>query len=416
MKSLMDNYMYFYDTSSILNGNYPEENDYISSTVLRELENIKTSGDKKSEDVKHAARKAARYFLENGTKFTVSHLSEKQWKKISRKYSFLDTPDNKIIAELLSLKEEGAEPIFCTNDVCLYLLANQFNIKTHYTAANEKKGGIYYGYREYEVNDRMLESIYSNSSINCYQLGVNEYAILKQGKEIIDVIRWDGKTTSTLNYKDIKNQFMGLVQPKDIYQKIGFDLLQNRSVPVKLIQGRPGSGKDFVMTAHALDLVLSRKKQKIVFIRNLIDLKDAPQIGYLQGSLEEKIGWGTDCIKDIVGGEDGYNWLLEQNAIEQINLGFIRGRSLGPDYIIYVTEAQNLTESAMQSIISRAAEGTEVWINADLKQIDKKIFQTNNGVVSLQQNLAGSPLFGAVYFPNSHRSKVAELSGLLTSL
>lgn len=411
------NTIYFYDTSSILNGNYPTRNDYVSATVLRELENIKTSGERKSEDVKHAARKAARYFLEHSADINVFAMTEKDWQKLAKQHSFIDTGDNRILAEVLLLKRQNPtkEVVLHTNDICLYLLGNQYNIQVHYGAANEKKGGVYLGYKEYQTNNDKLAWLYAHPETNVYGLLINEYVILKQGEEVVDILRWDGEKNVPLKYKDINNKFMEPVRPKDIYQKIAFDLLQNRDIPVKLIQGRPGSGKDYVMTSAALELVLSHKKQKIIFIRNLIDLKDAPQVGYLQGSLEEKIGWGTDCIRDIVGGEEGYNWLEENNAIEQINLGFIRGRSLGPDYILYITEAQNLTESAMQSIISRAAEGTEVWINADLKQIDKKVFQTNNGVVSLQQNLAGNPLFGAVYFPNSHRSKVAELSGLLTS-
>ena len=35
--------------------------------------------------------------------------------------------------------------------------------------------------------------------------------------------------------------------------------------------------------------------------------------------------------------------------------------------------------------------------------------------ICLQQNLKGNKLFGTVYLPNTHRSEVAELAGLLTS-
>jgi hypothetical protein len=36
---------------------------------------------------------------------------------------------------------------------------------------------------------------------------------------------------------------------------MAFDLLQNPEIPVKLLTGVPGSGKDFLMFLHAWDLV-----------------------------------------------------------------------------------------------------------------------------------------------------------------
>lgn len=407
---------YFYDTSSILNGNFPTCNDFISSTVLRELENIKNAGNNKSEEIKHRARIAARYLIEHKDEVNIFMLSNKQWISISKNESFIDTPDNRILAELLTLKKTYPDICLHSNDICLLLLAKKFNIQIHHAAANEKKGGIYYGYKEFDDSDfSIYNAIIEHPENNILKLYTNEYCILKN-KEKDNIFKWNGYNYSTITEKNISNKFLGSnIAAKDIYQKIGIDLLRNKEIPVKLIQGKPGSGKDFIMTSVALELVMSRKKEKIVFIRNLIDLKDAPQIGYLQGSLDDKITWGADCIKDIVGGQEGYDYLVNDGIIEQVNLGFIRGRNFGPNYIIYVTEGQNLTESAVQSILSRAAEGTEVWINADLKQIDKRVFEQNNGVLSLQQNLMGNPLFGAAFFPNTHRSKVAELSGLLTS-
>jgi rRNA maturation endonuclease Nob1 len=58
----------FFDTSALLNGNFPEEFDYVSSTVLRELENIKNAGKKKSSSVKQMARKVARELLTRSPK------------------------------------------------------------------------------------------------------------------------------------------------------------------------------------------------------------------------------------------------------------------------------------------------------------------------------------------------------------
>ena len=47
------------------------------------------------------------------------------------------------------------------------------------------------------------------------------------------------------------------------------------------------------MFLHAWDLVQKGKKDKIIFIRNLVPFKDAPEIGFLEGSLQKKIEWGS---------------------------------------------------------------------------------------------------------------------------
>jgi len=43
----------------------------------------------------------------------------------------------------------------------------------------------------------------------------------------------------------------------------------------------------------------------------------------------------------------------------------IRGRSFD-NAIIYVSEGQNLTTNVLRSIITRAGEKTEVWLNGDI--------------------------------------------------
>ena len=403
----------FYDTSALLNGNYPTEKDWVSATVLRELENIKIAGDRKNDETKKAARKVARFLLNNPPRVHV--LSEKQWKKVKSKYSFTDTGDNHIIAELLELKYSYPEIELQTSDVCLYLLAQQFGINSHFAAINEDKGGLYTGYIDMEFSEADLDKIYSDTTYNPCNLLCNQYLIMRLDNEIVDVKRWNGTELLPIDCKDINNKFMDVVRPRDVYQKMAMDLLERDEVPVKLIHGVAGSGKDYLSTAVALDKVFRREINKIYFIRNLIDLKDAPQVGYLAGSLEEKISWGLGPIYDILGGEEGFRWVEEQGVIEQLNYGFLSGRSLGPRAILYTTEQQNTTESMVQSLISRAGEESQLFLNADMKQIDKNSFKERNGVVSLQQNLKGHHLFGAVYLPTTQRSEVAELAGLLSS-
>jgi len=90
------------------------------------------------------------------------------------------------------------------------------------------------------------------------------------------------------------------------------------------------------MFLHAWDLIQKGKKDKIIFIRNLVPFKDAPEIGFLQGSLQEKISWGLGPIESILG-EEGLTLAQQAGQIEAVNLGFIRGCSWN-NTILYVSE------------------------------------------------------------------------------
>ena len=192
-----------------------------------------------------------------------------------------------------------------------------------------------------------------------------------------------------------------------------FDLLQNPNIPIKLITGVYGSGKDYCALIHALNLIEKGKKNKLVFVRNLIDLKDTPQIGFLPNDIEQKIGWGLGPIRDILGGDEALEIFTSQNQIEAVNLGFCRGRSW-ENSIIYVTEGQNLTSSQIKLLISRLGEGSEIIINGDYHgQVDKEIFEKDNGIKAMQNKLVGQTMFGCIDLIKTERSKVAELASLL---
>ena len=72
-----------------------------------------------------------------------------------------------------------------------------------------------------------------------------------------------------------------------------------------------------------------------------------------------------------------------------------------------------MTTEITKLILGRVGEGSELWINADNRQTDKKVFERDNGVRKLVDKLTGHPLFGYVYMPLTERSDVANLANLL---
>lgn len=402
----------FLDTSALLHQNIPSDASYyISPLTLTELEKIKTS--RESEDIKYRARETVRRIL-GSSNITVVMQDQKKIDKLLKKHNFLsDINDHRILcaAELLAI-ELGTDVIFMTNDAMQYLFALRM---PHLLAARPaEKPSIeeWAGWGRYYPNEKEMALLYSDPQMNILKCKTNEYAEIYEGQELKDVLFWDGSIYRPLKYKEIRNEFMNTtVKPLNIEQKMAFDLLQNPDIPVKLFTGVPGSGKDYLMFLHAWDLIKRGKKDKIIFIRNLVPFKDAPEIGFLEGSLQKKIEWGLGPIASILG-EEGLTMAEQRGDIEAVNLGFIRGMSWD-NVILYVSEGQNITGGGYKLLVSRCGKGSELWINGDTLQTDGKKFDSNNGIERMLNTWSGNKLFGTVKMLKTERSQVAELASLL---
>jgi len=75
-----------------------------------------------------------------------------------------------------------------------------------------------------------------------------------------------------------------------------------------------------------------------VYIRPNVTVANVPDIGYLKGSLEEKLEWTLAPLYDKVGGRDGVEMLIDRSQLEMVPLLHIRGRSF-ENSLIYVCEA-----------------------------------------------------------------------------
>ena len=407
------------DTSALLHQNGlldPQIRIAISSITLQELEHIKNN-DKEDNQTKFKARAIVREIL-TSDRFEVILTDNKKIDKMLKKYPFLsDINDHRILcaAELYAI-EKGYSIIFITSDSLQYLFAAEMpHLDAVYpmgTELSEKNDEEWAGWGKYYPNEEDMALLYSDPKMNILKCKTNEFAKIYEGTELKDILFWDGHEYRPLHYKEIKNDFLGqTIKPLNIEQKMAFDLLQNPNIPVKLFTGVPGSGKDYLMFLHAWDLVQKGKKDKIIFIRNLVPFKDAPEIGFLEGSLQRKIEWGLGPIASILG-EEGLKMAQEGGQIEAVNLGFIRGMRWD-NVIVYVSEGQNITGGGYKLLVSRCGKNSELWINGDTLQTDGKKFETNNGIERLLNSLKGNKLFGTVKMLKTERSEIAELASII---
>lgn len=278
----------------------------------------------------------------------------------------------------------------------------------------------YTGYIEVQLADDALAKLYSNHNSDfkqelCRNLNLkeNQYLIVKDWCEnISNLFCYQNGTLRPVSYKTFSNMYVKEVKPRNVHQQLAIDLLNDRNVPVKVLRGVYGSGKDYLMWHKALQLVNDGEFRKIIYIRPNVTLAGVPDIGHLKGDLTDKLGWTLGPLFDKVGGEEGVQTLICNDELEMMPLLFIRGRSFD-NSIIYVSEGQNINSEVAKVIISRIGEGSELWINADTHQTDNKIYDKDNGILKMLDRLSGQQLFGAIYLPKTERSAVAELATLL---
>lgn len=271
----------------------------------------------------------------------------------------------------------------------------------------------YKGYEILKLSEEEMADFYqAKDSENDLALLENEFLLLanKQGKIIDNFIKQDKIIRST-TYDTIQNDWSGTIKPRNIYQRLAINLLNDPTIPVKVLTGVYGSAKTFFMINAALQCLESGNKDKIIFVRNGLSPKGVPDIGHLPGSaLDKTVVWAMP-IADHVGGEDGLLNLIESKKLEVLPLNYIRGRDL-KNAIIFSDESENLTPKLIQLLLGRVGENSELWIAGDYRQSDlKKNF--SEGLTFMIERLKGNRLFGCVDLPITERSKVAELSNLL---
>lgn len=397
----------------------------ILSHVIRELENHKKKG---NGDLAYRARIATRWIEQKVKSESITiDLHDYTWDG-SDEYEN-QYVDNKIISACI---ENGYGLI--TSDIILKFKAVAYDIELINVDDNEDLGSKgYTGVKELyldldnsQEDNELLAKVFTNLSENVFELKVNEYLLLwnknkpvydefdqLKGYELIKncAYRWNGSELEGLKFQNVESNTMGMIKPRNVKQQLLFDLLQNKSIKVKAAFGKYGTGKDYTMLSHAMNLIEKGKFDKIVFVRNNIELEDSEPIGFRKGDNFDKLSEMAAPIFDHVGGIDGLRLLVEAGIVELQHLGTIRGRDI-KNAIIYVTEVQNNTKNHLKLLLGRVGEGSELWINGDIKQIDRASFLSKNAIAALSP-LYGHKLYGQVVLDKTERSKTAELAELI---
>ena len=385
----------------------------ISPITLQELEQIKSNSD--NDQLRYTAREAVRAIL-TSNQFEVVMGNNHKVDKMLKKYPHLSNiNDHRILceAELYAI-ENDIQLIFLTSDALQYLFASQMpHLDAAYPMGTEmanKREEEWSGWGKYYPSESEMTMLYADPKINTLKCKVNEFAEIYEGSTLKDILVWTGHEYRKIKYKEFTAPTGERIVPRNVEQKMYLDLLQNDSVPIKLCIGRFGTGKSMFAETWAAYQLQMGKYDKIIFVKNNLDVKGAGKLGILPGDeIDKQYPWLRQ-IEDHLGTQL-FEQYLNEGRLEPAHLSTLRGRDL-KHCLILVDEAENLLTTNIQLLLGRVAEGSQIIFCADVKQCDYKDMKMS-GIPKLIEGLMGNPLFGMVKLIKSERSAIAACADCL---
>ena len=336
----------------------------------------------------------------------------------------LSVPDNQIIATALTIKSEykRKKVIVVSQDINMRVKCDSLGLLCEDYIAHDtvdNKDEVFTGLTKYLVDEQVVDSFYAGEKIYAdkdeIKLYPNQYVML--------VSNSNDKKTALARFFSYNDPLMKMYNTDTVWgidarnkeQTFALDLLMDPDVEVVSLIGQAGSGKTLLAVAAGLEQVLGEESEykKLIVSRPIQPLGN--DIGYLPGTLEEKMDPWLMPIKDnlefLMGNDrDTVKMYFEQGIIEIEAITYIRGRSITNAFII-IDEAQNLTRHELKTILTRVGEGTKIILTGDIEQIDNiYIDETSNGLTYAVEKFKEHDISGHITLQKGERSKVATLA------
>ncbi len=357
--------------------------------------------------------------------------------------------DNNILAVALEQLRSGLiadQPpvVLVTKDTNLRIKADAVGLTAQdYTTDKVDIADLYAGVSELTASATAMDSLKSDGGIALAVLPSAAASELQanEGVTLVDeaqpnhtlLARFDSQGKRLVPLQRSTRARLGKVAARNREQTFALDLLLDPSVQLLTLVGKAGTGKTLLALAAGLHQVADEQLyERLLVTRPVISL--GKEIGFLPGSLEEKMGpWMQPIIDNLdflLGNspeEEGRsgpanraganraprsNWtdLKGMGLLEVEAISYIRGRSIPRQYMV-VDEAQNLTPHEVKTIVTRVGEGTKIVFTGDPYQIDNPYVDAeSNGLTWLVERFKGQPLAGHITLIRGERSELAELA------
>lgn len=338
----------------------------------------------------------------------------------------LDDSDNQIIATALSEQESAPKSrkvVVVSRDINMRVKCDALGLLTEdYNAEQvvDHAEGLYTGRAEILVDEQDVDGFYAGDEIwidpEKHTLCPNQFVMLisNSNDKKTALARFDNYS-SPLQKIVKSNKKIWNTEPRNKEQQFAFDLLLDPSVPVVSLVGKAGSGKTLLALAAGLEQTFGQGAlyKKIVVTKPVEPV--GKDIGFLPGSMEEKmLPWLApiqDNLQFLMGDDKATLELyMDKGQIEVEAMTFIRGRSISNAFIV-IDEVQNMTQHEIKTILTRVGENTKIVLTGDIEQIDNVyIDATNNGLSYVVERLKNENITGHVTLLKGERSKVATIA------
>jgi len=351
------------------------------------------------------------------------------------------TNDSTILAVAVNLREEGENVVLLSNDMPMRLHASlELDLEAfeYSSTRNLKKpfqGRFVIDVKNEDVDAFGLYSDGVDAELEAYVLAnlpedapstsFVEFTI--QGEPAKAAVLVSNKKITKVGHKKKAMKVTG----KTIEQNVLLELLtaSPEELPVVSVGGGAGTGKTLLTIAAALSELKAGTYEKIMIFRSLHELGQGQEMGFLPGSVDEKMGPWAGAVFDAIDTLGRLEKPLPKNAtqaarekqkeeskkmremVEIAPITYLRGRSLARTFMI-LEEAQNFSRSEILNILSRAGQGTKIVLTADSAQVDNRFLKSGKDadIWSVIDSLKDTDIFAHITLTKTERSRVAEIA------
>jgi len=340
-------------------------------------------------------------------------------------------PDNRILAAALGLRSYGFLVRVVSLDVALRVKASQLDLIAEDYVVRQKVSEDS-NILHLDTSKEVVDSLFKNSPLPVSgdllsgliepSVSPNTPVVLHSPSNSSALARVHGSPSDrTLHLLDSDQSAWGL-RPRSKEQRFALDMLLDESLPIVALSGAAGTGKTILALAAALEQVFepaSRRYDRLLVLRPVVSV-GRQDIGYLPGTVEEKLGPWFEAIVDTVvalsqemshrEARDLITMWVDQGSLALEAVTFLRGRSLQRTFVL-LDEAQNLEPLVAKTVLTRLGEGSKAVLLGDTTQIDSPwLSETSNALAAVVEALDDSELFGHLVLTRGERSPAADLA------
>lgn len=335
-------------------------------------------------------------------------------------------PDNAILIVAYATKKKfpKSETVVITNDINLKIKSESIDIKTEkYENRTVKKAEHLFSpchvlaLPSKDIDSFMKTgsfeppkgtSLYPNQYVWFQAYGTSKQSVLGRyhaGRNRIEKLRYADSNPCG-------------VECRNLEQRFAIDLLMDDDIRLVSLLGKAGTGKTFLALAAAMQKLQERKYSRIMVARPIVTLGKAHDIGFLPGSMQEKLTpWMQPIIDNLEilldtseDKEQSIEMLLSEKKLEFGALAYIRGRNIENAYII-IDESQQLLPREAKAAITRVGEHSKIVLTGDPFQVDHQYLdESTNGLSYVIEKFKNQAIAGHAILTKCERSNLASIA------